>query len=138
MMVNHNTVLGLNQKSPADILYGNKAHSDLPMANAALQVKGLIEETPISTRNQHKADENQLLEGQTVMYKTPPEKTWRKAIVLKYLRHKSYDIKSENGGTYCHTQQHLKPYMPKHPANCKGLPYSPAQQPMAARSKRSV
>ena len=72
------------------------------------------------------------------MYKTPPEKIWRKATIVKYLRHKSYNIKSEDGGIYCHTWQHLKPYTPKHPANCKELPHSPAQQPMAARPKRSV
>ena len=108
------------------------------MANASLQVKGLVEETLISTKNQHKADENQLLEGQTVMYKTPPEKNWRKATVVKYLRHKSYNIKSGNGGTYHCTWQHLKPYMPKHPPNHKGLPHFPAQQPMVARPKRSV
>ena len=110
----------------------------LPMANAALQTKGLVEETLISAKNQHKANENQLIEGQAVMYKTPPEKIWRSAtIVYKYLRHKSY-IKSEDGGIYHCTQQHLKSYTPKHHANHKELPHSPVQQPTAARPKRSV
>ena len=36
MMVYHNIMLGPNQKSPAELLHGNKAHSDLPMANAAM------------------------------------------------------------------------------------------------------
>ena len=82
MMVYCNTPLGPNQKSPAEILHGNKAHSDLPMANAALQVRGLVEETLISTKNQHKADENQLPEGQTVMYKTPSGKKTGKRLQL--------------------------------------------------------
>ena len=138
-MVYWNTPLGPNEKSPGEILHGKKAHSDLPIANAALQRKGLVEETLFSTKTQHKADENQLIEGQTVMYKTPPEQTWRKAtVVVKYLGHKSHDIKSEESGTYCCTWQHLKPYKPKHPANCKGLSHSPVQQPRAARPKRSV
>ena len=71
------------------------------MANAALQAKGIVEDTLLSAKNQHKADENQLIEGQTVMYKTPPEQIWRKATVVKCFRHKSYDIKSEDCGMYC-------------------------------------
>ena len=106
MMIYHNTQHGPNQKSPVEIICGKKAHSDLPMANAALWGKGLVKETLISAKNQHKADDNQLIEGQIVMYKTPPEKIWRKATVVKYLRHKSYNIKSEDGGIYCHTWQH--------------------------------
>ena len=50
MMVYHNTPLGPNQKSPAEILHGNKAHSDLPMANAALWAKGLVEVNKKSTQ----------------------------------------------------------------------------------------
>ena len=80
MMVYHNTLLGPNQKSPVETLCGKKAHNELPMANAALQAKGLVKETLLSAKNQ-------LLEGQTVMYKTPPEKIWRKATVVKYLGH---------------------------------------------------
>ena len=56
MMIYHNTPLGPKQKSPLEILHGRKAHSDLPMANAALQAKGLVEETLISAKNQHKAN----------------------------------------------------------------------------------
>ena len=78
MMVYCNTPLGPNQKSPIKILHGKKACSDLPMANVALQAKHLVEETLISAQNQHKADENQLIEGQTAMYKTLPEKIWGK------------------------------------------------------------
>ena len=138
MMGYCNTLLDPNQKSPVEILCGKKAHSDMSMANAALWAKGLVEGTLTSAKNQHKADVNQLIEGQTVMYKTHPEKIWRKATVVKYLRHKSYDVKSEDGGTYCCTHEHLNPYIPKHPANHKELPHSSAQQPMVARPKRSV
>ena len=108
------------------------------MANAALQVKVLVEETLVSAKNQQGTDENQLIERQAVMYKTPPEKkTWRKATFVKYFGHKSYNITLEDGGTYCCTWQHLKPYMPKQPASCKGLPHSPVQQPQGYKAQKA-
>ena len=76
------------------------------------------------------------------MYKTPPEKIWRKATVVKYLRHKSYDINSEDGGVYttansntpshthqnilkvannCLTHQHSSPWQQGPRGLCKHL-----------------
>ena len=43
MMIYHKTQLGPNQKSPIEIFCGKKTHSDLPVANAALKAKGLVE-----------------------------------------------------------------------------------------------
>ena len=115
MMVYHNTLLGPNQKSPAEILHGNKAHIDLHVANAALQAKGLVEETLISRKNEHKADENQLPEGQTVMYKTPPEKEPREKLQLLNTLDISLTTSSQrmvvhttaHGNTSSHTCQNI-------------------------------
>ena len=90
MMVYQTTPLGPDLPRPMEILYGCKAQSDLPLANAALKAKGLIQTVVESTKNQQNTDKNPLKEGQPVMFKTPPEKTWRKVAVLKYLGHRSH------------------------------------------------
>ena len=77
MMGYQTSPLGPDQPGPLEILHGHKAQSDLPLTNAALKAKGLIQTAVESTKNQQNTDENQLKEGQPVMFKTPPEKTWR-------------------------------------------------------------
>ena len=94
MMVYQTTPLGPDQPSPMEMLHGCKAQSDLPLANAALKAKGLIQTAVESTKNQQNTDKKQVKEGQPVMFKTSPEKTWRKAVVLKYLGHRSYKIRA--------------------------------------------
>ena len=93
MVVYQTTPLGPDQPRPMEILHGHKVQSDLPLDNAALKAKGLIQTAVESIKNQHNTDENQLKKGQPVMFKTPPEKkNQRKAVVLKYLGHRSYKI----------------------------------------------
>ena len=53
-----------------------------------------------STHNQQNADKNPLKEVECLMYKTPPEKTWKKVVVLKYLGHRSYQICAKDGAVY--------------------------------------
>ena len=91
-----------------------KLRSDLPIGNAALKARGIISASATkSTNNQQYADKNQLKEGQYVMYKTPPEKTWRKAVVLRYLGHRSYQIHAKDGAVYRCKRYHLKLYTPQ-------------------------
>ena len=134
MMVYQTTPLGPDQPSPMEILYGHKAQSDLPLANAVLTAKGLIQTVVESTKNQQNTDENQLKEGQPVMFKTPPEKTWGKTVVLKYLGHRSYKICAEDNSMYRHMRFHLKPYTPQ---SAQATP-SPLQAPTYHKSSRTV
>ena len=50
MMVYQTTPLGPDQLNPMEILHGHKAQSDLPLANAALKAKGLIQTAVESTK----------------------------------------------------------------------------------------
>ena len=126
MMVYQTTPLGPDQPSPMEILHGHKAWSDLPLANAALKSKGLIQTAVESTKNQQSTDKNQLKEGHPVMFKTPPEKkTWRKAVVLRYLGHRSYKICAKDNTIYRCTRFYLKLYTPQ---SAQATP-SPMQAP---------
>ena len=49
MMVYQTTPLGPDQPSPMEILHGHKTQSDLPLANVALKVKGMIQTAVEST-----------------------------------------------------------------------------------------
>ena len=112
MTVYGTTPFGPNQPSPVDLIHWWKGRSDLPFANAGLKTSGIMSASVKSTHNQQKADKNQLKEGQYVMYKTPPEKTWKKAVVPKYLGHRSYLIHAKDGAVYRHIRYHLKPFTP--------------------------
>ena len=97
--------------------------SNLTLANEVHKARGIISISAKSTQNQQNVDKNQLKEGQYVMYKTPPEKTWEKAVVLKYLGHRSYQIHAKDGAIYRHTRYHLKPYTPQ--LDVPSLPQAP-------------
>ena len=133
MMVYQTTFLGPDHPSPMEILHGCKAWSNLPLANAALKAKGLIHTAVESTKIQHNTD-NQLKAGQWVMFKTPPEKTWRKAVVLKNLGHRSYKICAEDNTMYRCTRFHLKPCTSQ---SALATP-SPLQAPPYCRPSRTV
>ena len=77
MMIYRTTPLGPNMPSPMEILHGRKARSDLPNSAAALRAQSILPAN--ATENEHKADENQLKEGQIVMFLTPPEKNLAKS-----------------------------------------------------------
>ena len=90
-----------------------KERSDLTLTNAALKSRGIISAPAKSTNNQQNADKNQLKECQYVMYKMPLEKTWKKAAILQYLEHRTYQICAKDGAVYRCTRYHLKPYTPQ-------------------------
>ena len=55
--------------------HGHKACSDLTIANAVLHTNGIVWEVTTSTNNQQNADQNQLKQGQHVMFETHLEMT---------------------------------------------------------------
>ena len=51
----------------------HKARDDPPIVNAALTAKGIVIEASKSLKKEKKLDENQLIKGEAVMYKTMPK-----------------------------------------------------------------
>ena len=104
------TPLSDTLSSPFDMLHGQKLISDLPQ----IQYNSTITPNTLHTKDKHqeKADENILPIGTTVMYITPPGKTWHPTTVEECLGYCSYKIKADNGATYVRTRLHLKPYKP--------------------------
>ena len=104
------TLISPTTPSPMELTHGCKPRGDLPKANAVLRAKSIVVEVAKSLKNQQTSDENQFIEGQAVMYKTPPEKIWKKPKVIKYVGHQSYLIHADDGAVYRHTRFYLKPY----------------------------
>ena len=135
MMVYWTTPPGPDQWSPMEMLHGHKAWSDLPLANAALKTKGLIQTAVESTKNQQNNDKNQLKEDQPVMFKTPPEKNLEKACSPQILW--TYIIQNMCWRQHCihiQTRFHLKLYTPQS-AQATSLPM---QAPTYCRSSRTI
>ena len=92
--------------TPVELTHGCKPH-------ATLEVNGIVVEAAKSLKNQQKSDENQLVKGQAVMYKTLPEKIWKKANVIKYVGNQSCLIHADDGVVYRHTRFHLSQHTPQ-------------------------
>ena len=83
-----------------ELTHGCKPRGDFTIVNAAMRTKGIVVKAVKSLKNQQKSDENHLIEGQDGMYKTLPEKIWKKANVIKYIEHQSYLIHADDGAVY--------------------------------------
>ena len=113
MLAYRTTLISPTTPRPMQLTHGCKPKGDLPVANAALKAKGIVVKVANSLKNQQKSDDNQPIKGQAVMYKTPLEKIWKQAKVIKYVGHQSYIICADDGAVYSHTGFHLKLYTPQ-------------------------
>ena len=77
MMVYQTIPLGPDQSSPREILHGCKAQSDLPLANAELNAKGLMQTAVESTKINRTLIEPVERRSTSHVQNPPRKKTWR-------------------------------------------------------------